>query len=151
MAPLSTFTLMRLLLLLVLIFPLTATAQAQTPLEAGTLRVVVTGMKSDAGAVRVALFDSEAAFTRTSADAAVLTIADGQAVWTVDGLSPGRYAVAAFHDEDGDGEMGRGLFSIPSEPYGFSRGARGRFGPPKWKDASIAVGADTVTTHVRVR
>ncbi len=137
------------LLVSLLVSPLAATAQ--TPSATGVLRVVVTGMKSDAGSVRVALFDSDSTFTIASLDAAVLEIQDGQAVWTVGGLAPGRYAVAAFHDADGDGEMERGLFGIPSEPYGFSNGARGMFGPPKWDAASVAIASDTVVTHVRVR
>ena len=118
---------------------------------AGTLQVRVTGLASDRGAVRVALFDSEASFTRDARDAAVLEIQGGQARWTVRDLPPGRYAVAAFHDEDGDGDMDRGLFGIPREPYGFSRGARGRFGAPSWDDASVRVGTGTTTTRVPVR
>ncbi len=140
---------MPLVFLLLLVLPFSA--WAQSPSGGGTLRVVVTGMKSDAGAVRVALFDSAASFTLQSSDAAVLEISDGQAVWTVRDLAPGTYAVAAFHDEDGDGDMKPGLFGLPREPYGFSRDARGRFGPPKWADASVAVGSEPVTTHVRVR
>lgn len=108
-------------------------------------------MESDRGAVRVALFNSEATFTRDAFEAAVLEVEDGRAEWHVSGLPPGRYAVAAFHDEDGDGDMDRGLFGIPREPYGFSRGARGRFGPPDWADASVRVGRGTTVTRVPIR
>ena len=136
------------LLVVSVLLALAASAPRPAP---GGLRVVVTGMESDRGAVRVALFDSEASFTRDAREAAVLPIRAGQAEWTVRDLPPGRYAVAAFHDEDGDGDMDRGLFGIPREPYGFSRGARGRFGPPSWEAASVRVGAGVTTTRVPVR
>ena len=35
------------------------------------------------------------------------------------GLSPGDYAVAAFHDADGDGELDQNILRIPTEGYGF--------------------------------
>ena len=117
----------------------------------GSARVVVEGLTSDAGAVRVALFDSEATFTRDAARAAILPISDGRAVWLLDDLAPGHYAVAAFHDEDGDGDTDRGIFGIPREPYGFSRGARGRFGAPAWQAARFRVGGGRVTVRVPVR
>ncbi len=40
---------------------------------------------------------------------------------TVSELPPGRYAIAAMHDEDGDKKMKTGLFGIPSEGFGFSK------------------------------
>ena len=132
-------------LLVLLLSALTA------PAEAGTLRVTITGLESDRGSVRVALFDSEASFTRDAREAAVLPIRSGRAEWVVRDLPPGRYAAAAFHDEDGDGDMDRGLFGIPREPYGFTRGARGRFGPPAWADASVRVGDGVTTTRLPVR
>ena len=41
------------------------------------------------------------------------------------GLPPGDYAVAAFHDADGNGELGTNILGIPTEGYGFSNGAPG--------------------------
>ena len=138
-------------MLSLLLFPLFLLSLLAPPLDEGAARIVVTGLASDQGHVRVALFDSEDAFTRTAVQAAALPINGGRAVWTLSDLPAGYYAVAAFHDADGDGEMARGLFGLPREPYGFSRGARGRFGPPQWTDARFAVGAERVVVQVPIR
>lgn len=42
-------------------------------------------------------------------------------------LPAGRYAVAVYVDRNRNGKLDLGMFSIPSEPYGFSGGG-GRFG-----------------------
>ena len=65
-------------------------------------------------------------------------------------VPPGRYAIKAFHDSDGDGELGRDLFGAPSEDYGFSNDARGTFGPPDFADAAVAVGEQPATFVVHV-
>jgi uncharacterized protein (DUF2141 family) len=53
-------------------------------------------------------------------------------------VPPGTYAAQAFHDENNNGEADRGLFGIPKEGVGFSRNARIRLGPPRWRDAVFA-------------
>lgn len=53
-------------------------------------------------------------------------------------LPPGRCAVAVYVDRNGNGRLDRGMFGIPSEPYGFSNGG-GRFGPPDFDAALIDV------------
>ncbi len=62
-------------------------------------------------------------------------------------LAPGAYAIAVYVDENGNGELDRGLFGIPSEPYGFSRGG-GSFGPPAFADALVEVPASGATIRV---
>jgi len=54
-------------------------------------------------------------------------------------LADGRYAIAVFQDLDGDGELGSNLIGMPIEPYGFSRDARGKFGPPDFDDAALSL------------
>lgn len=56
---------------------------------------------------------------------------------TLIGLTPGRYAVAVFHDTDGNGRLSTWPIGLPKEAYGFSRNARGRFGPPAFEAAAF--------------
>jgi len=56
-------------------------------------------------------------------------------------LPPGRYAVAAFHDADGNGRLTLWPVGLPREAYGFSNDARGRFGPPSFDSAAFTLGA----------
>ena len=55
----------------------------------------------------------------------------------VTALPPGTYAIALFHDVDGDNQLDKNWIGIPSEPIGFSRNARGWMGPPKFADAAF--------------
>ena len=52
-------------------------------------------------------------------------------------LPDGTYAIAVIHDIDKNGKLTTNMFGYPSEPYAFSRNAKGNFGPPTFKDASI--------------
>ena len=60
----------------------------------------------------------------------------------VQGLQPGRYAIAVHHDENDNKEMDLGLLGIPKEGYGFSNNARVIFGPPVFDAASFDVASE---------
>ncbi len=65
-------------------------------------------------------------------------------------VQPGRYAVALFHDENGNGRMDK-MLMVPREGYGFSRDAPIQFGPPKFGAASFQVGMTQFHTAIHVR
>ena len=100
-----------------------------------------------AGAVRVALYDSEAAYAGgASVRTAIVDAAGGQPVARFTDLPAGTYAAKAFHDVDGDGKMGANPFGMPTEPYAFSNNARGNMGPARWDAAQFAVSGATAQT-----
>ena len=103
----------------------------------GALRVVLRGVDAARGRAALALFGDEAAF---AADRPLRSVrlAPGVAAWEVEGLPAGTYAVKAYQDLDDDGRLDKGAFGVPAEPYGFSNGARGTFGPPDFAEASFA-------------
>ena len=109
------------------------------------LEVSIEGLRSAEGQARVALHQRVPSASFPDEDGAVAKIsrsADPSGVRVVfTGLSPGDYAVAAFHDADGDGELGRNILRIPTEGYGFSNGARGFMGPPSFDDAALTIGS----------
>lgn len=55
------------------------------------------------------------------------------------GLKPGKYAVAVYHDENNNGDLDTNLVGIPNEAYGFSNNASGLFGPPAFEDAGFEI------------
>jgi uncharacterized protein (DUF2141 family) len=59
-------------------------------------------------------------------------------------LPPGKYALAIFHDENGDGICNLGLFGIPKEGFGFSKNFRPRLRAPGFEDCKIEVNGNTV-------
>lgn len=69
---------------------------------------------------------------------------------TLTDLPPGRYAVAAFHDTDGNGDLTLWPIGLPKEAYGFSRDARGRFGPPSFAAAAFDLPASGARQPIRL-
>lgn len=57
-------------------------------------------------------------------------------------LPDGTYAIAVIHDIDKNGKLTTNMFGYPTEPYAFSKNAKGNFGPPTFKDASIQLNSD---------
>ena len=106
-------------------------------------RIIVTivGFESDAGQVRVARWDSAEVFP-TSENYVVAVSVDiegGTARLEFADIASGDYALSVFHDENDNGELDSGFMGRPKEPIGASNDARGRFGPPKYKDARFEV------------
>jgi uncharacterized protein (DUF2141 family) len=49
--------------------------------------------------------------------------------------------VSSFQDVNRDGRLTfGGIMGAPVEPWGYSRGARGVMGPPRFEDAAMRVG-----------
>lgn len=116
--------------------------------------MTVTGFKSEEGQVLIALFLNENGWPNNQANAfgtTVLPIRGRQAVAEFKEVPAGPFAVSVFHDEDADRELDTGLFGIPSEDYGFSRDARGSFGPPSFDDARLELAAgESKQVEIRV-
>ena len=121
-------------LLLPAAFALLAAAAA----HAGDLTLAVTVPDQRQGAVRAALFDKAEGFPRGTPIRTATAPADqGKATLQFAGLPPGDYALTAFLDENGNNKLDANLFGMPTEPYGFSRNARGMTGPPSFADAAF--------------
>ena len=100
------------------------------------------------GVITAALVDSEAAYDGGGAPvrAAMINVAGGDRVARFEGLPPGDYALRAFHDVNGDGQMNTNPFGMPTEPFAFSNNAVGNMGPASWERARFAVSGETRQT-----
>jgi uncharacterized protein (DUF2141 family) len=132
-APLSEIRLMRLAPLIV------AALLAPAAAFAGDLTVTVKGVRNANGAVLGAVYD-EAGFMQQPRAKAVARVkaAPGAVVLTFHGLPAGRYAVATFHDGNGNGKLDRNNLGVPTEGYGFSNDAQGSAGRPKFGQAAFS-------------
>lgn len=119
--------------------------------ETGSVAVTFTGIQTPSGAIMAGVYDSESAFAGGAPLKGVrIEVTGGEAVALVTGLAPGRYAIKAFHDVDGDGRMGTNPFGIPTEPYAASNNARGNMGPPAWSDAAFDVAAGETAQTIAI-
>jgi uncharacterized protein (DUF2141 family) len=115
-----------------------ATFLAAAPVSAASLVVKVDNVRSREGELRVAV--CERSFDEAGCRiGARRSAAAGGSEFRFDDLAPGRYAIAAYHDLNGNGELDRLPPGLPTEPYGFSNEV-GRFGPPSFEKALVPVG-----------
>jgi uncharacterized protein (DUF2141 family) len=117
--------------------------------SAATVEVRVAGVTAR-GKVNVAVCD-KARFLKQCAYSASAPAQAGETTVVVQDVPPGTWAVLAYQDENGNDQLDRNLIGIPKEPYGFSRDARGKFGPPSFEDAAIEVGDAPATAKLRLR
>lgn len=111
-----------------------------SPQAGGSVEVRFNGARPG-GPIMVQLC-TEAEFMRACRFQTILrTPAGGGAVARFTGVPAGRYAVVSFQDTNNDGRLNFGLMGAPSEPWGYSRGARGVMGPPRFADAAVTVAA----------
>ena len=114
------------------------------PPPAADLEVVLRGLKSAEGDTRIAVHKrvADVAFPQGGVVAATIRPArEGEIRVVFTDLAPGEYAVAAFHDADGDGKLARNIVGMPTEGFGFSNGAKGFMGPPSFDKAAVTVGS----------
>lgn len=128
-------------------FLLPFVAQAQQPQE-GTAKLHITIEAAQTGGqIVIALFDSADAFDNGGRPVRGQRIDVTTTALSAefDGLPAGTYAMKAFHDQNGDGELTKNPFGLPIEPFAFSAGAQAHYGPPKFDAAKISVSAGTNT------
>jgi uncharacterized protein (DUF2141 family) len=118
-----------------------------------TLTVTVILNKPEAGGmVHVALCSSREAYDKDQGCIAKSVEVAGNVVSvTFSDLAPGTFAVKAFHDLDGDGELKTSWLGWPKEPHGFSNDAPVNQGQPPFKLAAIEVKAGTNTARIALR
>ena len=109
------------------------------PAAAAELRVKVRDLRSNAGNVHFALYATPESFPNTEGQYAgtQVLVRSLEAVAVFTGLKAGRYAVAVYHDENGNGEFDQGFLGIPLEGFGFSNGAVAIFRAPRFHEAAI--------------
>jgi uncharacterized protein (DUF2141 family) len=116
---------------------------------ASTVEVHVSAVTGGKGSVKVAVCDRER-FLKQCAYSASAPARDGENVILVPNVPKGTWAVLAYQDENGNGELDRNFIGIPKENYGFSRDAASKFGPPGFDDAAIEVGDEPAVAKIRL-
>jgi len=125
------------------------------PAGAGSATAVLTvrlTLRNDNGQVGCLLFESAKGFPKDPTAAVQrkwCPITKTQSVCPFDPVPRGAYAVACFHDENGNGKLDTGLFGIPTEGTVASNDARGFMGPPSFTDAKFSF--DAVPTDLTLR
>ena len=113
----------------------------------------VTGLRSEKGQVVACLTTRPDIFPECQRDpqARAVKVPAAATVQVDFGPVPaGRYAIALFHDENGNGKLDKRLM-LPREGYGFSRNAPVMMGPPRFASAAFATAGTGHHETIRMR
>ena len=113
-----------------------------------SLSVEVLGVKNSEGKISVAIYDSSDAFLKFDKVFKTNSIKakSGSTKIFIDNLPEGTYALAIFHDENGNDILDTNWLGIPKEAVGFSNARMKTFGPPSFKDCQIEHHGNDVLT-----
>jgi uncharacterized protein (DUF2141 family) len=125
------------ILLLTLILPVLVYSQNR-------LSIAVEGVKTSKGKISVAIYNKSEGFLEFDkvflADTAMAQ--EGITHIYINNLPGGEYALAVFHDENGNDELDTNWLGIPKESVGFSRTRMKTFGPPSFSECALIIDSD---------
>ncbi|MBW4449471.1 MAG: DUF2141 domain-containing protein [Spirirestis rafaelensis WJT71-NPBG6] len=140
------------LLLLTAVINLTALQEAKA-VSNSSLTVTIDGLKNQRGQVCLSLFSGGRGFPGSS-DRAVaarcVKLENAPLTVKFDNLKAGNYAIAAFHDANGDGTLNRNPLGIPTEQFGFSQNPKILTGAPKFGDSAFLVAGPETNIQIKL-
>jgi uncharacterized protein (DUF2141 family) len=108
------------------------------------LTVEVEGVRSSSGNINIAVYNKEDGFLKFES----VFLSDsthahaGKTEVQISNLPNGEYALAVFHDENGNNKLDTNWLGIPKEPIGFSQARMKTFGPPSFKECAFHISSD---------
>jgi len=118
-----------------------------------TITVRIEGLRHDRGTIYVALHENKRTFDEKKGQVAGALVRSRNrgAVVVFEDVVPGKYAVAFFQDENGNGKLDTSLLGVPTEGFGFSKDAMGTLGPPTFDAAALSIPAGPVTVVMHAK
>ena len=119
--------------------------------EGGSLKVTLSNVKKT-GKIHVAVYREGEEFPSPKflMQSSLVEAADGKCVIQFDAIPFGSYAVALYQDVNGNGEMDKGMFGIPSEPFAFSNNFKPRFGGPSFEKCQFDFNKDNQSIQIEM-
>ena len=82
---------------------------------------------------------SRATFMQSECEHRSIKPAAPRVEFTFDDVAPGSWAVMAWRDPEGDGEMATRIFGIPAEPTAIYGDPRAFLGPPSFEASAVMI------------
>ncbi|MGP1387529.1 MAG: DUF2141 domain-containing protein [Thainema sp.] len=141
---------------LLILSSLAIAQSAQADLTSSQLNIAVNGLRSAEGQVCVKLFSGSSGFPNDDNSAVqrqCIAIGESETPMTVTftDVQPGSYAIAAYHDSNGDEQLNRGAFGMPTEGYAFSNDAVAETGPAAFEDAVFLIAGPNTAIQIEMK
>jgi uncharacterized protein (DUF2141 family) len=117
-----------------------------------TLRIHVSGFRNSKGRAGGTVFASPEGWPEDTTKAVVhggFPIDGNQAIEEFQ-VPPGKYAVAAIHDENGNHKLDRNLLGIPKEGFGFANNPKVMLSAPSFETATVHVTCPETQIEIRL-
>jgi uncharacterized protein (DUF2141 family) len=105
------------------------------------LTVNISNIAPPEGMIHLALYNNTDDFPKKGKEYKILKIkVYGKSItYSIKNLPPGKYAIALFHDLNGDGICNKNKLGIPIEGYGFSNNIRPKLGAPPFRKTAFEI------------
>ena len=135
------------------LFAVVLATKGTTHADANEITVHIKDLRSARGEVYAQVYNAAELFPEPEGGIAVSGArANGNSVRIVFGdLAAGTYAVAAYHDENGNGQYDRSMIGLPVEGYAFSNNAPVFLSAPSFEDASFELPATGIEISINMR
>ena len=127
-----------------------AGARAQDPPPPNVLHVVISGVTSAKGHVRVAICPAEE-FLKDCRYSGAAASAPSVTTVTITDLPPGIYAAQAYQDKNDNHMVDRNILGLPTEGVGFSNDAPIHLRAPTFCSAAFTYSGGEQTIALRLR
>lgn len=129
-----------------------ATAHANTP-DTADISVRIEGLRNHEGMIHACMTRQEKLYLHCDKDPASyrLSIPASNTELHLTGITPGDYALAILHDENGNGKVDTNFVGMPKEGVGFSNNASGFMGPPAFSAVRFHVNAGHNAQTIRIK
>lgn len=122
-------------------------------IQAQTLNVEISKVRSNKGNILLSVYNAEKGFPYESTSCIKIFSLKpqvGKVLLSAKDLPRGTYAIALFHDADGNGKLTTNILGMPKEGYAFSNDASNFLGLPSFKSASFNFQGDT-TIYINMK
>jgi uncharacterized protein (DUF2141 family) len=120
----------------------------------GNVSIRVDGLKNQKGQICFSIFSSSQGFpsdSKRALKAQCVKVTEIPQIVTFPKLKAGNYAVAIFHDANGDNKLNTNALGIPTEGFGFSQNPKVLTGAPKFGDSSVFVVGSSTNIEIQLQ
>lgn len=109
--------------------------------QANKLDIKITGLKSNDGYIRLAIYDKAKDFPKNGEYYKLykIKISNKTSKLTINNLPAGDYAIAIMHDKNNNKKMDKNMMGIPKEGFGFSNNPKIVFKEPSFNECKISM------------
>ena len=106
------------------------------------LELKVENLKEAGGDLMVGVYSNAEDYRKTAVKSLKAPVSGNAVAIRIPGLDTGDYAIAIYHDRNGNQKLDSNMLGIPKEPYGFSGSGRNLTGPATWEQAKFSLPAE---------